>query len=389
MTNAFFELEEVSHDDQKKKFLDHMNFLRSLSNEEYTLYKKWVEVKEYRDVLHRSQMVKANIWQPTDLNDEKLTIQELSNLKPAIKVVEEDGIFHSSRWILLRVFTSSFEFEQNPGRFIRLFIIDENTNKYLGCSSIASDVMTITCRDNWIGWDQNLKTEVGRLNNSAIGTTIVGTQPFGYNFLGGKLIASAITDPYVRNVWKSLYNDELVGITTTSLYGVHSMYQRIPFWKELGETAGKVSLKPDDEYYQYWHNYIKQNYPEKYSKLMHTDSSGPATGVKQKILTLIMKEVGVKTSAFEHGFNRGVFYAPLYANTKEYLNNKTDTLVEFPEKQQRTIKNAMEWWLPKAISRYQKLKSENRLNPQVLFYNDIIDMSWDEVKSHYLGNVGR
>ena len=92
MTNAFFELEEISHEDQKKNFINHMNFLQSLSNEEHTLYKKWIEVKEYRDVLHRSQMVKANIWQPTDLTDEKLTIQELSNLKPVLFLIKLAGI---------------------------------------------------------------------------------------------------------------------------------------------------------------------------------------------------------------------------------------------------------------------------------------------------------
>ena len=43
----------------------------------------------------------------------------------------------------------------------------------------------------------------------------------------------------------------------------------------------------------------------------------------------------------------------------------------------------------KAIRRYEKLHSENRLKPEQLFYSDIMDMSWEETKEKYLGEVGR
>ena len=31
--------------------------------------------------------------------------------------------------------------------------------------------------------------------------------------------------------------DTLIGLTTTALYGIHSMYNGIPLWKTLGEST--------------------------------------------------------------------------------------------------------------------------------------------------------
>ena len=55
------------------------------------------------------------------------------------------------------------------------------------------------------------------------------------------------------------HSQKLVGMTTTSLYGGHSMYQRIPFWKELGKTTGRILLKPDDDHFEKWSNWLKEN----------------------------------------------------------------------------------------------------------------------------------
>ena len=56
--------------------------------------------------------------------------------------------------------------------------------------------------------------------------------------LGGKLITSMTTSSNVREQWKKDYDDLLVGITTTSLYGIHSQYNGIPLWK-TGESNGR------------------------------------------------------------------------------------------------------------------------------------------------------
>ena len=88
----------------------------------------------------------------------------------------------------------------------------------------------------------------------------MATQPFGYNFVGSKLIASLVVSHTVRNKWKELYDNTLVGMTTTSLYGTKSFYNSVPYWRKCGGSAGKISIKPDDKYYDFFHNFVRQEY---------------------------------------------------------------------------------------------------------------------------------
>ena len=84
-----------------------------------------------------------------------------------------------------------------------------------------------------------LKKELNNIECS----TIVPVQPFGYNMLLGKLLNPCGSEK-IRKDWKDRYGDELVGMTTTSLYGTHSMYNSIPMWKKVGSSNGKIIIKP-------------------------------------------------------------------------------------------------------------------------------------------------
>lgn len=387
--SEFFELPN-SYDEEKQKFIEHMNFLKNMSNEELTLYKKWIEIQESGNLIDKSLQLKANIWVPQDIYNVPQTIKEIGNLNPEIVFISPSNKLAMEEWLILRTFIHTMEFEQNPGRFLRFLIKDKETQKYLGVVSLGSDVLSIDCRDKWLGWSYETKVDNGKLRHSAIATTIVATQPLGYNFLGGKLIASLLTLPVVRDTWKELYNEQLVGITTTSLYGIHSMYQRIPFWKELGETVGKVMIKPDDRYYEFWHHWIKENKSEKYGLRTEGRGNGPATGVKQKIITLIMQELGLKQSNYSHGFNRGVYYCSLYENTKEFLCGTVDeSKLILNKKIQHDLSDVLNWWKPKAIDRYKKLSLEGKIKPEILYYNQLFGKSWEQTKEQFLGEVGR
>ena len=121
----------------------------------------------------------------------------------------------------------------------------------MGLITIGSDVVVIQCRDEKIGWSSDNKFKQKKINNSAIASTIVPTQPLGYNFLGTKLIASLCTLPQIQNDWEEKYGDKLVGITTTSLFGSKSSYNGIKWWKKMGTTAGKMILPPNENHYKF------------------------------------------------------------------------------------------------------------------------------------------
>ena len=383
---------EFNFDMGKKLLISNLDLLHGMSVEESTLYKKW---SEFNDDLHTSmkrlpvlQSYFDTIWTPTDIMDKDLTISEILSLQPYVELTDD-----AVRWTDIRKLISSMEFTANPGRNVKAFVKDRVSGKLLGVISLGSDVTSLGVRDKFIGWSKDNKFKDGKLNNTAIGTSIVPTQPLGFNFLGGKLIAALTTSPIFRSEWETKYNNILVAVGTTSLYGASSQYNGIPHFKTLGESAGKVNIKPDDYYYNMFHQWLKETHSEWYKKNIDDaslDKSGPVSGVKQKIIGKIFKECGIKNDTYHHGFKRGVYFAPMYENGNQYLCSKIEVkdLVmkpKFVEGDDYTIR----WWKDKAIKRYTTLHTENRLKDETLFYSNIIGMQWEDCKTKYLKDIGR
>lgn len=392
MSNPFFDTDDFDFESEKRKFIKNLDFLKSMSAEEQTFYKKWVEVQQLTNYINKSGVTKAKIWTPTDINNQELTIKEIEQLKPTVVHVVDDPI--DMDWVMLRTFCHTMEYAQTPGRFIKLLISDGNQNnpRYLGVVSISSDVITITDRDNYIGWTPENKLEDKKLVHSAIGSCIMSTQPFGYNFLGGKLVAALVTSNATRKIWKDLYGQTLVGITTTSLYGSYSMYNSLKWWHKCGSSTGKMTIKPDDSVYDTWHQWIKDHKADEYKKAMTQKEgvSGPVTGAKNRVLSMIFQSLKIKTSDYTHGYERGVYYSCFYENTKEFLQNKiTEDKLVMKDLFKRDSDAIMEWWRPKAIERYKKLKSEGNLKSDILYYNKMIGMSYEEAKTNFFSEVGR
>jgi hypothetical protein len=388
----FFGVEAFDFESNKKNLITNLDYLKSMSVEEQTFYKKWLEIQNYRDIASKLNTIKAKIWHPTDINDEVSTIKEIENCQPELLYVETKQ--QNEDWTLLRVFVSTFEFSQTPGRFLKFLIVDRNKPEtpYIGVLAVSSDVITITDRDNYIGWNKNNKIKDKKLAHSAIGSSIISTQPFGYNFLGGKLAAAMVVSKGVQDKWKELYNQTLVGMTTTSLYGSYSMYNSLKWWHKCGTSAGKIAIKPDDSIYKVWHEWVKENYADKYEKAMTQKEgvSGPVTGAKSRVISMIFSKCGIKQSHYMHGYERGVYYSCFYENTKEYLQNKiNDDQLKMKELFKKDTVGIMEWWRPKAIERYKKLKSEGNLKPEIHYYNKMIGMSYEEAKAAYFNEVGR
>ena len=378
----FSDDKDFDFEKHKQEFIDNMDMLKTMSVQEQTLYKKWQEFnksEKLRSKADKLDKVQQQMWTPTDIYDKEKTIQEIQDLEPIVEYTDDN-----ETWTLLRQGISSMEFVANPGRNIKFFVKDKITNKYLGVICMGSDVVSIKVRDEFLGWTKENKLDDAKLQHTAIGTSIIATQPLGYNFLGGKLVSALVTCSTIRNKWKKNYNQTLAGITTTALYGIHSQYNGIPHWKTLGETAGQINLKPDDSIYLVWNQWLKENHPEEHHKAVN------ATGPKNNVINRIFKHLGMKAKDYQHGFKRGVYFADIYENGKEFFrSNIEEKDLVMKEKYQLDYDRIISWWKPKAIRRYEKLHSENRLKSEQLFYSDIMDMSWEETKEKYLGEVGR
>jgi hypothetical protein len=105
---------------------------------------------------------------------------------------------------------------------------------------------------------------------------------------------------------------------------------------------------------------------------------------------MIFRAVGVKASNYTHGFERGVYYAPLYENSREFFRREITEEELIPlKKLEREMDAVLDWWRPKAIARYERLHDEGRVNKNIHFYNDLIGVSWEDARKKYLKDVGR
>ena len=380
----FFDIEtDFNFNKEKESFINNLNMLKSMSVQESTLYKKWQEFNkdEYkmRTKAHMFDIIKSKLWKPTDIMNYDLTVKEIEAIEPIVEFTND-----AKTWTIVRKLIHTMDWNANPGRNQKYYVKDKNTGKILGLISLGSDVTTIKVRDDYIKWTKDNKFVDHKLNNTAIASTIVCVQPLGFNMLGGKLIAALTTVSDVRNQWKKDYDDTLVGITTTSLYGAHSQYNGIPHWKTLGESAGKIMIKPDDSVYLVWNKWLKENHPEEHHKAVTT------TGPKQNVINKVFRHLGIKGKDYEHGFKRGVFFANMYDNGLEYLRNEIDDSELIMKKRSCLDYNfVVNWWKRKAIRRYTKLFEDKRIKPEVLFYGDVVGMTWEQCKDKYISEVGR
>jgi hypothetical protein len=213
----------VDTEELKQEIIKDLSYVSQMDVKEYTLYQKWCEVRDkYPTTMVRDlwegekrvlvdeeqrkiiQKVKSNFWMPTEPDD-------YLKLQPTlIYTNREDNL--PEKWNAIRTFSSTMKNNSNIGRNLNFIVADKITKKYLGVICISSDFLDLTPRDNYIGWPRDLKTQGGKINYTAIGSTIVPLQPLGFSYVGGKLLALLCLSDTVQQKWKELYGDKLVAV---------------------------------------------------------------------------------------------------------------------------------------------------------------------------------
>lgn len=366
--------------------------LKSLSVKDYTLAQKISQLQKIKiaepDII---TIAENNVWMPTDLNDEQVTLEEIQRLSPKIVIANTDET--KALWNIYRHFVSSAVNNLPPTRNVRFLVVDDSQpNKpVLGIGNISGDFLALGKRDEFIGWTAEQRND-GKLKHTAVGSTIVATQPFGSNFNGGKLIAALITSQVIRDEWQSLTGCLLAGLTTTSLFGVPSMYDQIKQWKRLGLTTGGVPIQPKLDIYKRWKDFLKASRTHELNELTKrdTDDAGPVTNEKAKVMTLIFKAAGLRLGDFEHGHQRGVYFSEFYENTKDFLCGRVaESELVLKPLFQESVEQITERWRSQAIRRYTKLKQDGELNPNKQSYSQLGKMEFETAKTAFLDDVGQ
>jgi len=356
----------------KDELEKHFKFLSTLSIKELTLYKTWNQISSdawIKKNISKIKEVKSQMWIPTNSPDDYLKIQP----EIIVPVNSKDHLI----WRILRYFVSSAHTLPSPGRGMRIIVRDKVTKCYLGIMELVSDFATLKPRDDYIGWDKKIKEENRMLNYLAMGSTIVPTQPLGFNYVGGKLMSLLLCSDVVENIWNSKYPQPLLALTTTSLFGGFSQYTGLKYWKKCGTTNGKVLLEPDNNMslkLRYW---MRDNYPDEFEK------AKKASRMKTRISYFCYSRLGIRPP--ENKAPRGVYFCELYDNVVPFLNMKSDNYGE--KKFDNSIDTLVDLWKEKyAKKRLKSLLKNDRYNTKTLFYDDMIDMNWEETKEYYLGS---
>jgi len=398
-------IDHVDTDELKSKLIEDLSYASKMDVKEYTLYQKWCEVKERYPVENVSTLwgdelqmvnkdqkeiiekVKTNFWMPKNPDD-------YENLKP--KLVLHNGPL-AETWNAIRTFSSTMKNNSNIGRNLFYAVVDEVTGNYLGVICISSDFLDLTPRDNAIGWSRDVKTQQGMINHTAIGSTIVPLQPLGYNYMGGKLLALLCLADTVQNDWKRQYEDTLVGVTTTSLYGKTkagglSQYDGLEHWQKMGFSSGSVAFEPKRSTSNMVYDWIKENHTRKYFEwwdAKNTQGLPLKRDHKNRSLNFAYSKLGIPKDLIRTEHQRGIYFSPLYNNTNEYLRKEIgdDALVKSFDTSEEALTNI--WKTKYAKGRIRQLQKKNTVSYENLFYDSLIYLSWEETKERYLHQVGR
>ena len=110
---------------------------------------------------------------------------------------------------------ASFSPDNAPGKEMKLVVMETTTNTIVGFIKLGSPLINSKPRNDYLGGVPDLPI----FNKRAImGFNIVPVQPFGYNYLGGKLMAAICNCHAVRRMLDEKYSTEFCLFETTSLY---------------------------------------------------------------------------------------------------------------------------------------------------------------------------
>jgi len=87
---------------------------------------------------------------------------------------------------------------------------------------------------------------------------------------------------------------------------------------------------------------------------------------------------------------RGIYFSPLYNNTREFLRKEIDES-QLVKSFDTSNEYLVELWKTKyASKRINSLIKNDRVSDETLFYDDLIYMNtFEEVKEKYIKDVGR
>ena len=268
----------------------------------------------------------------------------------------------------------------SPGRNVRLAIKEKNSGKWVGFIRLGSPTIMMKPRNNLLECVITNETETTKSFNKscAMGFVIVPAQPFGYNYLGGKLLAAICCSHEIRDIMDKKYGMNTCLFETTSLYGTTksvSQYDGMKPYLRFGGITESDFLpmmhgKPYEDLKEYMENINGGPFvPE--------DASNRKLRISSAIVSI------TKSSLKSHKDSHNMFMATIdkaklltekkryyycnygIKNYKDIVLDKTDKYEYDENYEKHHMKNIVEWWKKKATNRFNTLKQESRIRTEM------------------------
>ena len=280
---------------------------------------------------------------------------------------------------------SSHNNESNiPGRELRWMVYEKRTQKIVGFIRFGSPTINSKPRNLWLGQPANLSL----LNrHTAMGFVIVPSQPFGYNYLGGKLLALLCVSHFARETLNKVFEKDIALFETTSLYGSTtsaSQYDGLkPFFRYKGLTESKFLPLLHDRVFHKLHDHftlLNNNTPL-------TDNKASSKKMKRQTKMIASIKKSLKDESKLKTFNDVInmafgltqkkrFYISDYGygNVREVILGEQDKLVPGQNWDKFYLENIISWWKKKATKRYETLKRDGRFRDKVELWSQDDDI---------------
>ena len=271
---------------------------------------------------------------------------------------------------------SSHNNESNiPGRELRWMIFEKQTQQVVGFIRFGSPTINSKPRNLWLGQPANLSLFN---RHAAMGFVIVPSQPFGYNYLGGKLLALLCVSHFARETLNKVFEKDIALFETTSLYGSTtsaSQYDGLkPFFRYKGLTESKFLPLLHDRVFHKLHDrftLLNNNTPL-------TDNKASSKKMKRQTKMIASIKKSLKDENKLQQFNNVIemafgltqkkrFYISDYGygNVREVIRGDQDKLVHGQNWDKFHLDNIISWWKRKATKRYETLKRDGRFRDKV------------------------
>ena len=288
----------------------------------------------------------------------------INNFQLKLEFVNSTTKIPFSIWKFYRRYISSFRRLKKSkivGRRLYILVKDLYTDKYVGIIALSSDIKHIKPRDEFIGWDNSCITN-GRLQHLFNISTCVPTQPFGYNYNGGKLLTSLV---FSKEVYQKIYETYGIypqGFTTFGLYGKAIQYDRLPCIKFLGYTHGTSTANIGGEVNELSKSILIKNGYDTYTDKLYN---------VKKALRLLH----IPIEDYLQSNKKGVYFGFTHTDSKKYLTLRSDVPPN-PLENAKNINEIAQWWKQRwALKRHKHLEKCNRLKT----YSDCVDDIFREI----------